>query len=523
LAGIEMEDSSESEARASPSSPRAVRGCCCVVAFLAGTVLLAEELLAAGWMAPVFGSGIDVWAGILGVTLTAMAAGYFVGSFASHRIRVSHLPLLLAAAGVGVVLAVSVLRVPLTPRPEASDSGLALIGFAGVVLGLPIFPLAVLSPWLVQVYSGTETEAGRASGVTYAVSTLGGVLGAIGAGFWAIPHLGLARSTTCCVLTLLAACLCCALLVRSTRRTALLSAAALLLAVLVAETGDRASQRSTRVALGERMRLRHQSDTWYGQHAVYEDDRAVHLFVNGVPQSSADIRGVDTYPRGSLLGIGYVTELLPYLRPEGREALVVGLGGGVVSSFFKKYGWKIMSVEIDPAMLELARRYFGFRGECVVMDGRRYLRANRDTYDFVHLDVYRGEELPPHMTTREFFELVASRLRPGGVLAMNLISAPDGEDTGALLRTLETVFPEVALYSPVDRGVGTLTVLASGEPLVLPAKERAKFHRVPEPLDLSGRDWTRYELLTDDRNPVAILRRGAASEWRRVMQAAYGR
>jgi spermidine synthase len=157
------------------------------------------------------------------------------------------------------------------------------------------------------------------------------------------------------------------------------------------------------------------------------------------------------------------------------------------------------------------------------MDGRRYLRANRDTYDFVHLDVYRGEELPPHMTTREFFELVASRLRPGGVLAMNLISAPDGEDTGALLRTLETVFPEVALYSPVDRGVGTLTVLASGEPLVLPAKERAKFHRVPEPVDLSGRDWTRYELLTDDRNPVAILRRGAASEWRRVMQAAYGR
>ncbi|MHC4473448.1 MAG: fused MFS/spermidine synthase, partial [Planctomycetota bacterium] len=382
-------------------SARRVRAGCLIIAFLAGAVLLAEELLAAGWMAPIFGSGIDVWAAILGVTLSAMAAGYFAGSFASSRIRVAHLPVLLAVAGVSVVVAIFGLRVPCVPDPAASDSGAALLGYACVVLGLPIFPLAVLSPWLVQVYSATETEAGRASGVTYAVSTLGGVLGAIGAGFWAIPGLGLARTTSLCVWALLAACLCCALLVKTARRAGLVAAAALLLAALIAETSG--TQSSTQVVVGEDLRLRHLKDTWYGQHAVYEDDRVLYLFVNGVPQSSVDRRGARIYPRGALLGIGRAAELLPYLRPSGRDALVIGLGGGIVSTFFKKYGWNIHSVEIDPDMVALARRYFGFRGPCTVMDGRRFLRASPETFDFMHIDVYRGEDLPSHMTTREFF------------------------------------------------------------------------------------------------------------------------
>jgi hypothetical protein len=46
---------------------------------------------------------------------------------------------------------------------------------------------------------------------------------------------------------------------------------------------------------------------------------------------------------------------------------------------------------------------------------------------------------------------------------------------------------------------------------------------VPESVDLSTWDWDRYELLTDDRNPVSILRRSASREWRRVMQEAYWR
>ncbi|MHC4860014.1 MAG: spermidine synthase, partial [Planctomycetota bacterium] len=381
-----------------------------------------------------------------------------------------------------------------------------------------IFPLAVLSPWLVQVYSATETEAGRASGVTYAVSTLGGVLGAIGAGFWAIPGLGLARTTSLCVWALLAACLCCALLVKTARRAGLVAAAALLLAALIAETSG--TQSSTQVVVGEDLRLRHLKDTWYGQHAVYEDDRVLYLFVNGVPQSSVDRRGARIYPRGALLGIGRAAELLPYLRPSGRDALVIGLGGGIVSTFFKKYGWNIHSVEIDPDMVALARRYFGFRGPCTVMDGRRFLRASPETFDFMHIDVYRGEDLPSHMTTREFFALVASRLGTDGVLAVNLISARDGEDTGALLKTMRTEFPQVALYAPPGGQVGTMTVLASRGSLDLSPEQRAKLSRVPESVDLSTWDW---ELLTDDRNPVSILRRSASREWRRVMQEAYWR
>ena len=55
--------------------------------------------------------------------------------------------------------------------------------------------------------------------------------------------------------------------------------------------------------------------------------------------------------KGSLLAARYMMELVPLLRPEGREALIIGLGGGLLSSFFTVYDWNIETVEIDPGML----------------------------------------------------------------------------------------------------------------------------------------------------------------------------
>ena len=69
------------------------------------------------------------------------------------------------------------------------------------------------------------------------------------------------------------------------------------------------------------------------------------------------------------------------------------------------------------------------------------------------IDAYFADSIPFHLATAQFFELVRSRLTPGGVVVSNMIGAVDG--TGSKLlrsmtKTYRTVFPTVALH-PVRR------------------------------------------------------------------------
>jgi len=107
-------------------------------------------------------------------------------------------------------------------------------------------------------------------------------------------------------------------------------------------------------------------------------------------------------------------ELLPFLRPRGTRALLIGLGGGHLGAHMTSYGWDVEAVEIDPGVAAIARRYFDYRGECHVEDGRRFLNRGGKTYDFIVLDAYMGEDLPAHLCTRESFDLVRRRLAEDG-------------------------------------------------------------------------------------------------------------
>src|SRR5690606_19206100 len=79
----------------------------------------------------------------------------------------------------------------------------------------------------------------------------------------------------------------------------------------------------------------------------------------------------------------------------------------------------------------------------------QYLRSHPGPYDWVVLDAYYSDSIPFHLTTQEFFQEVREALAPGGIVISNVISALAGRDAAflaALVRTLETVFPQVYLF-----------------------------------------------------------------------------
>lgn len=115
-----------------------------------------------------------------------------------------------------------------------------------------------------------------------------------------------------------------------------------------------------------------------------------------------------------------------------KNVLIIGLGGGTLSNVIHALypAAKIHNVEIDPAVLKVARNYFNFIENDVVtssvQDGRIFIKRaaiKKQKYDWIILDAFNGDYIPEHLLTKEFFEEVKSVLAEGGVIAANTFSS----------------------------------------------------------------------------------------------------
>src|SRR5512142_2896328 len=77
-----------------------------------------------------------------------------------------------------------------------------------------------------------------------------------------------------------------------------------------------------------------------------------------------------------------------------------------------------------------------------VVDGRWGLEQSPYKYDIIAVDAYRPPYIPPHLTTKEFFQIAVNHLTENGVLAINVCRAPnDRLLINDLAATIRTVLP----------------------------------------------------------------------------------
>jgi spermidine synthase len=140
--------------------------------------------------------------------------------------------------------------------------------------------------------------------------------------------------------------------------------------------------------------------------------------------------------------ISYTAALFaPTMIKTPRRVLNIGLGADLVS------------VEIDPLILEVAKTFTEFReaerNKVVINDGRRFLQRSRDKYDWVILDAYvRNSQVPPHLTTLEFYEVVKDHLADDGVFATNVHGGTALFQSH--LKTMTRAFPQVVFFPIAD-------------------------------------------------------------------------
>jgi spermidine synthase len=223
----------------------------------------------------------------------------------------------------------------------------------------------------------------------------------------------------------------------------------------------------------------------------------------------------------SVYEYSYFLEFLPYgMNPDGRSCLVIGLGAGIVPAWYEQRGIRTDVVDIDPDVVSLARKYFGFSvsGEVYVEDARYFLNRTRSRYDYVILDVFNGDTTPGHILSREALEVVRQRMSDRGILAINLIGSLKREPfmTASIIRTLQQVFDSVEVHPNYlveeEEGGGNITVLAS--PMPMPPFDPRRVAGFPVHPDarngvarfLGNRyrlpEGTPAVVLTDDYNPI---------------------
>ena len=150
---------------------------------------------------------------------------------------------------------------------------------------------------------------------------------------------------------------------------------------------------------------------------------------------------------------------LPYARvalaglalcEEPRRILVVGLGGGSLPMFLRKHypAAGIDVAEIDPDVVDVAKKYFGFREDermhARTGDGRQFIEnARQADYDIIFLDAFGARDVPKHLTTLEFLQSTRRALKPNGVVVSNVWRPASNPLYDAMARTYQEAFEEL--------------------------------------------------------------------------------
>jgi spermidine synthase len=184
-----------------------------------------------------------------------------------------------------------------------------------------------------------------------------------------------------------------------------------------------------------------------------QDSRCMTFGGRGNRQSCIDLHA----PRSLMLPYTRALFAAFFATPAPRRVLMIGLGGGMVPRTMRELDpdARIDVVELDPAVLRVAERYFDFRQDARmrvhVDDGRVFVRKQRrlgTRYDLVMIDAFDKNYIPEHMLTREFMAEVRDLLAPGGIVAANTFSR------GALQRyeiaTYQSVYGPILAVDPGD-------------------------------------------------------------------------
>ncbi|HET9906548.1 MAG TPA: fused MFS/spermidine synthase [Anaerolineales bacterium] len=416
--------------------------------FISGMTTLASELAAARLIGNVFGTSNIVWASIIGLILIYLTFGYFLGgkwADANPTPVAMYRVLAWGAFTLGLIpfIAGPVLRYAASAFDSLQVGILGASFVAVLVLFIvPITLLGTISPFAIRLSVDDTARAGQTSGQIYAISTLGSFIGTFLPTLVTIPAIGTKNTFLLFSLILLTVALIGLARFASQREWLKYSWMPIALIVIAIFSAGQ----SLKSSVGQI----YETESAYNYIQVQEKAGFTLLRLNE-GQGVHSIYNPDTLQYNGpwdqfLVSPYFYTGRKP---SDVKRVAIVGLAAGTTArQLTAVYGnIPIDGYELDPEIVEVGQKYFGMTMpnlNVVIGDGRLNLERSEGQYDIIGVDAYRPPYIPPHMTTREFFEICASKLTDDGVLTLNSASVPgDRRLINGLATTMATVFPSI--------------------------------------------------------------------------------
>lgn len=482
---------------------------------------LVVEIVAGRLVAPYLGMSLYTWTAIIAVVLAGFSLGHWIGGLFAGRptrtaVRSVAWSLLLAAVSTAAALvsirwlAPGIIAMELSAVPTVLMVATPLFFLPSVFVGIP-------SPVLTKLaLDRTEPHlAGRTIGAFYAVSAVGSIVGTLAAGFVFISWLG------------------------STMTLIVVAASYLVMGLALFATKEAGGLTSLKAPLGVAV---------FGIALVGYFGRQVLAFTDPCQVGSSyycirviDVGGEFGTPARALIldHLGHGINLRdqpgklvsPYVELHDSLARIHTGKTNPFRAFFVGGGaytlpraWaaaradaEITIAEIDPAVTATAIEQLWLapsrRITPVHQDARVALaRARPRQFNVIVGDAFHDIVIPPHLVTREFFALVASRLADEGIYLMNVVDNRARPRLAlSIMETIRSAIADVELWQMNATEARTTFVLAAVrkstpyDRLTLQSSPGVVFHRLDRARLTKLRHELRPILLTDDFAPVDRL------------------
>lgn len=473
------------------------------------------EVVGPQMVAPYFGFSLQTWTSMLVITLFALALGYYTGGFLSKKKEpLSILSIVFPITSVWIFfwsLRYKNLISNFINIEPVLGATIVLI----LITGIPIYLMGCVSPLIIQVISKEMKAAGEISGIIFAISTIGSIFGGALTGYVLLSLIGVKKV---CILASIILIICSGLLFYLNKKRVIFGVLILILCILLGFylkeeklPSNVLFRRSS--PLGEVSVLIHQEM----QHNKIVQLRM--LAVNGLPQTIV----FDEGNRDSSVWdyVKWIDLLSSGIKKKDKEALVIGMGGGTVPKRLYKKGFKVKVVEIDPIVVEAAKKFFYFPDsiEVLIEDAAVFLEREKKKYDFILLDIFIAEHPPTWVLTKEKFSKVFGLISNEGILLLNFYGFYSGEEGRATKSIYSTICdagkcpivistkPNFELYSNNLFAVSFFDFFAFSFDTFLVKNWRENI------LDTSG--WySKFDVLTEDKNTLAKEIITAGKKWR---------
>ncbi len=482
---------------------------------------LVVEIVAGRMIAPYLGMSLYTWTAIISVVLAGFSVGHWVGGLIAERPArqaLSYVAWSLLLAGASTALSLVLIRVigP-TIIAQGWSAVPTVLTVTFLLFFLPSFFVGIPSPVLTKlaVDDCPPGQAGRAIGAFFAVGAVGSIAGTLAAGFIFIAWLGTTK--TLLLVAVLYVLLGLALMApQKTSDTPKLVVPLLVFLVgmsLLAVVGHQvkaftepcrsgSSYYCIRVVdvsqqFGQPSRLMVLDHLGHGVNLKSEPEKLVSPYVE-LQDILARIHSGRSSPfRTFFIGGGAYT--LPRAWAAARSDA------------------EIVVAEIDPVVTRTAQNEFWLDRTphitTVVDDARNALkRVASQSFDVIVGDAFHDIVIPPHLVTKEFFQLVASRLKDNGIYLMNVVDHRQRPRLAlSIFETLQSAFDEVEVWvsnEPGERATFVLAAVRAATPYsLLPSRNSlgVQFIRLSKATLDRYAEGLSAMVLTDDHVPVNRL------------------